>query len=97
MSDDSGDSVSLSDDGNTVAIGAWRNGGNGHESGHVRVYHFDGSEWVQLGQDMDGEAPGDQSGSAVSISSDGTKVAIGAQYNSDNGSNSGQVRVYSFE
>jgi hypothetical protein len=97
MSDDSGDSVSLSNDGNTVAIGAWRNGGNGYESGHVRVYHFDGSEWVQLGQDMDGEAPGDHSGSAVSISSDGTKVAIGAQYNSDNGSHSGQVRVYSFD
>ena len=35
--DKSGSSVSLSSDGNTVAIGAPRNSGNGADSGHVRV------------------------------------------------------------
>ena len=30
--------VSLSADGNTVAIGAYGNDGNGVDSGHVRVY-----------------------------------------------------------
>ena len=94
MLDDSGSAVNLSDDGNTVAIGAIGNDGNGDESGHVRVYQFDGSDWIQLGQDIDGEAPGDQSGNAVSISSDGTKVAIGAVGNSDG---AGHVRVYSLE
>ena len=34
--------------------------------------------WSQLGTDIDGEAAGDYSGRSVSLSSDGTKVAIGA-------------------
>ena len=38
--DGSGWSVSLSSDGNTVAIGALFNDDNGDNSGHVRVYEF---------------------------------------------------------
>ena len=34
--------------------------------------------WSQLGADIDGEAAGDYSGYSVSLSSDGTIVAIGA-------------------
>ena len=37
--------------------------------------------WSQLGADIDGEAAGDRSGYSVSISSDGTTVAIGAYDN----------------
>ena len=48
----------------------------------------------QLGGDIDGEAAGDKSGYSVSLSSDGTIVAIGAINNGGNGSNSGHVRVY---
>jgi hypothetical protein len=50
--------------------------------------------WDLLGKDIDGEAAGNQSGYSVSLSSDGSRVAIGAPYNGDNGSGSGQVRVY---
>jgi hypothetical protein len=42
--DYSGDSVSLSSDGNIVAIGATGNDGNVYVSGHVRMYTFDSSE-----------------------------------------------------
>ena len=59
-------------DGNTVAIGAYGNDGNGNASGHVRVYNYNGSAWTQLGSDIDGEAANDQSGYSVSLSSDGT-------------------------
>lgn len=52
--------------------------------------------WVQRGQDIDGEAASDQSGSSVSLSSDGSVVAIGANLNDGNGTNSGHVRVYQF-
>ena len=52
--------------------------------------------WSQLGADIDGEATDDYSGYSVSLSSDGTKVAIGAPYNDGNGSNSGHVRVYEY-
>jgi hypothetical protein len=92
--DQSGRSVSLSADGTVVAIGANNNSGNGSSSGHVRVYQTDGTTWTQVGADIDGEAANDQSGWSVSLSSDGTVVAIGATSNSGNGSSSGHVRVY---
>ena len=79
-----------------VAIGAHDNDGNGSNSGHVRVYRVFGSSWSQLGADIDGEAAGDYSGYSVSLSSDGTIVAIGAPDNDGNGSNSGHVRVYEY-
>ena len=94
--DYSGYSVSLSSDGTIVAIGAPDNDGNGSNSGHVRVYEYSSSSWSQLGADIDGEASDDYSGSSVSLSSDGTIVAIGAPYNDGNGSNSGHVRVYEY-
>jgi len=92
-----GVSLSISADGNIVALGGSANDGNGSNSGHTRVYQFDGSEWVQLGADIDGEAAGDVSGFSVSLSSDGNIVAVGAKDNDDNGSNSGHVRVYQFD
>ena len=92
--DYSGRSVSLSSDGTRVAIGAPFNDGNGNASGHVRVYEFSGGDWSQLGSDIDGEAADDNSGYSVSLSSDGTTVAIGAIYNDGTGSNAGHVRIY---
>jgi hypothetical protein len=94
--DQSGNSVSLNDDGTIVAIGAPNNDGNGSNSGHVRVYQYSSGSWSQLGSDIDGEATNDWSGNSVSLSSDGTKVAIGAPYNDDNGSDSGHVRVFQY-
>ena len=41
--------VSVNSDGDRVAIGASKNDGNGTNSGHVRVYDWDGSSWSQLG------------------------------------------------
>ncbi len=91
----SGYSVSLSSNGTTVAIGAKRNHGrNGVNSGHVRVYENKSGVWKQVGGDIDGEAQGDWSGYSVSLSKDGSAVAIGAVLNSNNGECSGHVRVY---
>jgi hypothetical protein len=91
--DHSGHSVSMSSDGTRVAIGAYGNdgGGTGLNAGHVRVYAESGGTWTQVGSDIDGEAATDSSGSSVSMSSDGTRVAIGAK-GSDN--DVGHVRVY---
>ena len=90
----SGRSVSLSSDGNVVAIGADWNDGNGIDSGHVRIYKNVNNTWTQVGSDIDGEAAGDRSGWTVSLSEDGSIVAIGATNNSANGNNSGHVRIY---
>ena len=92
--DNSGYSVSLSSDGSIVAIGARYNDGTASGAGHVRVYEYSGSSWSQLGSDIDGEAAGDNSGYSVSLSSDGSIVAIGAIYNDGTGTSAGHVRVY---
>ena len=96
--DISGGSVAISDDGNTVLIGATLNNGNGTNSGHARAFSFnsDSGQWVQLGADIDGEFPGDQSGCSVSLSADGFTAAIGARNNGGNGAFSGQVRIFSY-
>ena len=90
--DYSGHALSLNADGTVVAIGAPYN--NEDSSGHVRVYQWDGLSWNQMGSDINGEAYEDRSGWSVSISADGTVVAIGAPYNDDNGNHSGHVRLY---
>ena len=94
--DYSGRSVSLSSNGETVAIGAIANGGNGHYSGHTRVYKWSNSTWQQMSDDLDGEAVRDQSGYSVSLSSNGETIAIGAPYNDGNGLDSGRTRVYNW-
>jgi hypothetical protein len=113
--DRSGNSVSLSADGTTVAIGAYTNDGTAALAGHVRVYKytpgkgqstlqtdasFGPAGWTRLGKDIDGEAGNDQSGYSVSLSADGTIVAIGANYNDGATTNTedfrGHVRVYKY-
>uniref|UniRef100_UPI0026131E5B T9SS type A sorting domain-containing protein n=1 Tax=Winogradskyella sp. TaxID=1883156 RepID=UPI0026131E5B len=92
--DQSGTRISLSSDGSILAVGAPSNDGNGNDSGHVRVYENQSGVWTQIGQDIDGEAAGDSFGRNLDLSSDGSILAIGAPFNNDNGSSSGQVKVY---
>ena len=47
-------------DGSLLAVGARCNGGTGPDAGHARVYELSGGAWVQVGDDIDGEAAGDQ-------------------------------------
>lgn len=93
-SDQSGCSVSMPDS-NTIAIGAKRNDGNGSNAGHVRIYYWNGSAWMQKGNDVDGETAGDYSGSSVSMP-DNSTVAIGSIYNAGSGTDAGHVRIYSW-
>jgi hypothetical protein len=84
--DKSGISVAMSADGTRVAIGSTGNDDNGVSSGHVRIYDLERSDisgkfslsWTQVGEDIDGEARGDKSGTSVAMSADGSIVAIGA-------------------
>ena len=101
----SGMSLSLSHDGNAVAIGAYLKGDNGHlQSGQVRVYQFvadqNSSSWVQKGWDIVGKEPGDISGKSASLSHDGNIVAICAHWNDQHKTvddDTGYVvRVYQF-
>jgi len=111
-SGESGQSVSLSSDGLTVAIGAKYNDGttgtSSDDRGHVRVYQYNSNKidpvtdqdssdfgpvgWNRLGQDIDGETTYSLSGGSVSLSSDGSIVAIGAMNNSA----IGYIKVYQY-
>lgn len=91
--DGSGVSVALSADGLRLAVGAPGNSGNGTAAGHVRVFDELGGSWVQVGADLDGTAAGDAFGYVV-LSGDGTRLAVGAPRNNDNGSDAGHVRVF---
>lgn len=92
-----GYSVSLSDDGKTVAVGAPRYQTNGL----VQVFSYDGNDnmdrWVQKGQNLMGEYSYDFSGYSIDLSSDGNTVAIGAPSNDSMIVDTGHVRVYSFD
>ena len=92
-----GASISLSSDGTRVVIGGSTNDGTGADAGHARVYEYNGSAWSQLGADLDSEAAGDRFGTSVSISSDGTRVAVGGVLNDGGGSSSGYARVYEYD
>ena len=52
---------------------------------------------IQLGQDINGEAALDASGYQVSVSGDGSRVAIGAPFNSETASLAGHVRVFEWQ
>lgn len=97
VTDRSGNQVSLSADGSIVAISSPFNDGNGNNSGHVRVYQNVDEVWTQIGQDIDGENANDLSGGAISLSSNGDILAIGAISNDGNGSSAGHVRIYQFD
>ena len=90
-------STDMSEDGLHLAVGSIFNDDGGTNSGSIRVYSRGSEEdaWVQKGVDIDGEAAQDYSGWSISLSSDGTRLVVGAVFN-DNGStiNSGHVRVY---
>ena len=90
----SGWSVSLSAS-RTIAIGARQSG-----SGSVKVYTYndDSMNWIQLGQGLTGDRSGDYYGHDISISSNGSVLAVGAprhDYQAGLGiTNTGQARVY---
>ncbi|WP_119344705.1 DUF4347 domain-containing protein, partial [Facilibium subflavum] len=86
-----GRSISLSADGNTIAIGA-EDANFG--TGLVRVYTWDGSSWGQMGSDFNGSASLDLLGSSVSLSQDGTTLAIGTAGADNSASEAGRVNIY---
>ena len=53
------------------------------------------SSWTQIGSDLIGEKASDNFGSTgISLSSDGSILAVGAPFNDGNGRDSGHVRIF---
>ncbi len=98
LGEDAGDtfgaSVAINREGGMIAIGTHNNDDNGEQAGHVRIFLLIGTDWIQVGGDLDGEAAGDWSGLEIAMNGFGNTVAIGAPYNDGSGIDSGHVRVY---
>ena len=89
-----GYTLCLSADGNKIAIGTWGADNNGVNSGQVQIWEWNSVSWNMMGTPIDGDAAGDSLGNALSFSSNGNWVAIGAKWNDGNGEDAGQVRVF---
>lgn len=94
--DQSGWSISLSDEGHTVAIGAMGNDNGGEKSGHVRIFTLTNGQWQQLGNDIRGRRAGDHFGKSVSLSASGQRVAIGCLSAWSPLDETGYVSIYEF-
>lgn len=93
----SGAVVELSGSGEFIAVGApsYNPTSGPASSGRVRVYQYIGGYWTQQGNDILGEMEMDQSPSSLSLSYDGSVLAIGASSNDPNGlTSAGHVRVF---
>ena len=92
-----GRTVSLSADGYTFAASSPDNDGGGVDYGSVRVYNFNNTSWVKLGQDIDHNEFTSYFGSSLSLSKDGQVVAIGSEtYSSGTNYSKGKVIVYKY-
>ena len=93
--DQLGFSVSLSNDGSRVAIGCPH---SASDKGHVEIYDYStGSGWSKVGTNIVGATAGMRYGYAVSLSNDGTYVAVGAPFDDTTASDSGLVNVYKYD
>ena len=91
-------SVSVSADGSTIAVGADADDDNGYSSGSVYVFTRPATGWSSSASSAkltasDGAA-GDLFGHAVSVSADGSTIAVGARGDDDNAENSGSAYVF---
>jgi hypothetical protein len=72
-----------------VAIGIPEASINASRSGQVKVFNWSTSNWVQLGNDINGAIANQYTGRSVSINAAGDIVCVGESINSN-----GQVRVF---
>lgn len=68
-----GESVSLSVNGNVVAVGANKHNSN---TGVTRIYKYSGSNWERIGDIINGKNTGEFSGNSVSMDQTGSRVCI---------------------
>jgi hypothetical protein len=98
--DQCGFSVSLSGNGNRMAVGYKGNSTLSQAAGLVRIFDWDGFVWVQNGDPIYGDGPSVYSGHSGAMSDNGSILAIGAIQGTGplNGPNrEGQVRIYEGE
>ena len=91
-----GAAIALSSDGNRFITGASKDWAPGKRQGSAFVYERNGTGWSPLGNKIKGENKQDLFGDQVSMSADGSRIAISAFYGDNDPyiHNSGNVRVF---
>ena len=89
---DFGFNVAFSADGTIMASGSHGWGAKGI----MQVFQYNNGDWIQLGENIVGEANNDAFGIDVDMTPDGSRIAVGANRNDGNGNNSGHVRMFDF-
>ena len=95
-SDSFGRVVDMSNDGTRIAIGAPNDSTGGEFKGMAQVFEFIDGDWQQLGNNVYGEYAYDYSAWSISLSGDGRRLAVGADFNDGGGYKTGQTRVYEY-
>jgi len=92
-----GKSVAMSSDGTIVAVAAPHVSFQASSLGRVMVFQYVNNDWVQLGNTLYGYELGDRFGESISMSSDGTRIAIGVPSDDTGSNNSGLIRVFELD
>ena len=91
-SDQFGKSVSISDDGNTVLVGAWQEDTGGSNAGAAYIFTRSGTTWSEEAKiQASDKAGGDDFGWSVSISDDGNTALVGSW---GDGSSAGAAYIF---
>ncbi|MFK7968880.1 MAG: hypothetical protein AB8F95_00865 [Bacteroidia bacterium] len=85
--------LDLSHNGNRIIIGTRFNSDSGRFAGKAFVLEFQNGNWQQLGSNITGQFPQDILGEGVSISGDGTRIAVGSPGFDAGGMDRGLIRV----
>ncbi|WP_339836788.1 hypothetical protein, partial [uncultured Flavobacterium sp.] len=94
--DIAGNIVSINADGTIIGINLpGFDGVNGANSGAIRVYDWNGSSWIQKGQNIEGQTNNNYLGS-MALNTSGNTLAIGNASDNAGGSNAGTIKVYEF-
>ncbi|NPV01361.1 MAG: hypothetical protein HPY53_08255 [Brevinematales bacterium] len=91
--DEYGIYISVSGDGSAFAVGSHKDDDKGADSGSVYLYSKSGSVWLTNKFIASDGAAGDLFG-IVSLSADGTILAVGSQRDDDKGADSGSVYLF---
>ncbi len=93
-----GDAVDISADGTTIAVSSPSAAGSSR-AGTVQVFRLTGGNWSQVGNTLQGEAIADLFGEGLSLSANGSRIAVAAPNDreggvSGGGDPAGKVRVF---
>ncbi|MCB9224168.1 MAG: T9SS type A sorting domain-containing protein [Crocinitomicaceae bacterium] len=91
--DSYGTKVAINTIGDIIAVSVPGADPNGSSSGIVKIYEWDGSDWIQKGNDIEGQNTNEYTGQALSLNGNGNIVVIGI--NGNTGANdAGRCRIY---